>query len=315
VIDFRYHLISIVAVFLALGIGILMGSFVLGEGLVNQLDAQLHRIDERNKNLQALVGELQAQVDRGEGFARISRDYLIANELQGEQIVLFTFEGVDGALLDQVRTSVEEAGGVVATTIAATDKLALDSAAERDQLALILASAAAEGVELRTELGEEVGRRAAVAAEASGGVGFGPADRALGVLLSDLAEAEFTTVERSSEEVPLVPPGASFVVAGGSPEEAPFRIAEYSVALATRLASQGAPVAAAEPSTSAWGLSTMLRVDDDAQNVVSTVDNADTIQGSIALVLGLEQAEDGIVGHYGVGPDAQAIIPEPPASS
>jgi hypothetical protein len=36
-IDFRYHLISIVAVFLALGIGILMGSYVLGEGLVKQL--------------------------------------------------------------------------------------------------------------------------------------------------------------------------------------------------------------------------------------------------------------------------------------
>ncbi|HZB78913.1 MAG TPA: copper transporter, partial [Actinomycetota bacterium] len=57
-IDFRYHLISIIAVFLALGIGILMGSLVLGENLVDQLERDLAGIERRNDELQAAIEEL-----------------------------------------------------------------------------------------------------------------------------------------------------------------------------------------------------------------------------------------------------------------
>jgi len=46
-INFRYHLISIVAVFLALGIGIVMGSTVIDKAIVNSLE---NRIDAAEKN-------------------------------------------------------------------------------------------------------------------------------------------------------------------------------------------------------------------------------------------------------------------------
>src|SRR5690606_8538029 len=46
-IHFRYHLISIVAVFLALGIGIVMGSTVIDKAIVNSLK---NRIDAAEKN-------------------------------------------------------------------------------------------------------------------------------------------------------------------------------------------------------------------------------------------------------------------------
>lgn len=46
-INFRYHLISIVAVFLALGIGIVMGSTVIDRAIVNSLE---NRIDTAEKN-------------------------------------------------------------------------------------------------------------------------------------------------------------------------------------------------------------------------------------------------------------------------
>jgi hypothetical protein len=306
-IDFRYHLISIVAVFLALGVGILMGSFVLGEGLVNQLDAQLERIDNRNSRLQELVNQLSDEAELNEGFARLMREHVLPTQLQAEEIVLFTFQGTDGALLDEIRSSVEDAGGRLVTTIEATDKLALRTPAERDQLALALSSTASESGELRVEVATEMARTAAIAAVN----GTSATLRPFSSLLGDLEQAEFIATSRSDDGNPLVPPGASFVIAGGATDDPPFAIADYTISLASELSERAATVVADESSTSTWGMSTMVRVANETQTAVSTVDNGETVSGSIALVLGLEQAEDGIIGHYGVGSDAERIIPEP----
>lgn len=318
-IDFRYHLISIVAVFLALGIGILMGSLVLGESLVNQIRAELKSIETTNSRLRESVGELQEQVQIDEDFAFLARSNLIGGELNGEEVVLFTYQSTDGALLDQVRSSITEAGGTIPGTVEATDNLNLDSPAARDQLALALGSSASEIGELHAELGAELGRDAA--AEANGSEPGsppaatkdpGPAGRQLDALITDLEDAGFVNIDRAGGEGALIPEGASFVVVGGAPEDPPFRLAEYTVSLATSLADGGTPVIGAESTTSTWGVATMLRADDQAQDTVTTVDHAESITGSIALVLGLEEAEDGIVGnHYGIGSGAERIIPEP----
>jgi hypothetical protein len=322
VIDFRYHLISIIGVFLALGIGILMGSLVLEDRLVRDIRNRLDSIERRNGELQAQVEELQGQIEADEGFARVAREYLIEGQLQGEQVVVFTYERTDGGLMDQVRASVEEAGGTLAATIEATEKLRLETPAERDQLALALSSSSTATQELLRELGGELGDDASTAAtdgatsrEPSNANGQGgPAGRALDGLVTDLVDAGFLNVDRAGDEDSLVPPATDFLVVGGAEDEPPFPLAAFTVSLSNQLAGDGAPVLAVESSTSSWGMVTMLRADGDAQDAVSTVDQAESISGSIAIVLALEQAEDGIVGrHYGVAPDAASgIIPEPP---
>jgi hypothetical protein len=321
VIDFRYHLISIIAVFLALGVGILMGSLVLEDRLVRDIRNRLNSIEQRNGELQAQVEELTGQIEADEGFARIARDYLIAGELQGEQIVMFTYERTDGGLMDQMRAAVEEAGGTVAATIEATEKLRLETPAERDQLALALSSSASATNELLRELGGELGDDASTVAsdgetmrETTPNSQAGPAARALDGLIADLTDAGFLNVDRPADDEPLIPPASDFLVVGGAEDEPPFPLAPFTVALSNGLAADGAPVLAAESSTSSWGMVTMLRADGDAQDAVTTVDQAESISGSIAVVLALEQAEDGIVGrHYGIAPDAASgIIPEAP---
>jgi Copper transport outer membrane protein, MctB len=321
-IDFRYHLISIIAVFLALGIGILMGSLVLEDRLVRQIRSQLESIGRRNDELQAEVVDLKNQIDADEGFARIAREYLIKGQLDGEHIVVFTYERTDGGLMDQLRATVEEAGGSLTSTIEATEKLSLETPAERDQLALALSSSSSSAADLHQELGDELGDTAAAAAGSGGTTReplpaaeqVGPAAKSLDGLVADLADAGFLNVDRPPNDEPLVPPGADFVVVGGSEDAPPFQLSPYTVALSSHLARDGAPVLAAESSTSSWGIVTSLRADGDAQDAVTTVDQAESISGSVAMVLGLEQADAGIVGkHYGVAPDAASgIIPEPP---
>ena len=45
-INFRFHLVSLVAVFLALGLGILVGSTVIDQGIVNRLDSEINHVQE-----------------------------------------------------------------------------------------------------------------------------------------------------------------------------------------------------------------------------------------------------------------------------
>jgi hypothetical protein len=315
-IDFRYHLISIVAVFLALGIGILMGSYVLGEGLVKQLRSEFEVLKDRNDQLEANVRDLESQVSNYDRVMNRMRDWVLPGRLEGRTVVVLTYEGTDGGLSDQVTESIEEAGGTIASTISATDSLTLPSRAARDQLALILSSAASRSDELRAELGERLGEAFTAGDGVRGGLGSDPADGPIErgdveALLNDLEEAGFVDVERTDDEEPFAPPGSWFVIVGGAEGDAPFRIGEYTVALGVELANAGAPVSVAESATSGWNLTTMMRTDDEAQEIVSTEDQADTLAGSISLVLGLELAADGVVSHSGVGSGAQEVIPEP----
>ena len=48
-INFRFHLVSLIAVFLALGLGILVGSTVIDQGIVNRLDSEINNVRKENK--------------------------------------------------------------------------------------------------------------------------------------------------------------------------------------------------------------------------------------------------------------------------
>ena len=72
-ISFRYHLVSLVAIFLALAIGITAGSTVIKESVVDNLRAnvdsvnkRLNEVEKRDKDLTAEVNGLH-QLDKGLG--------------------------------------------------------------------------------------------------------------------------------------------------------------------------------------------------------------------------------------------------------
>lgn len=315
-IDFRYHLISIIAVFLALGIGILMGSLVLGENLVDQLERELDSIQHRNDELQASIEELNAQVQQDANFAQAVYPHLVDSQLEGERVVLFTIEGTEGDLLDQVRSGIEDAGGTVGGVVTATSKLQLENQPTRDELALLLSSSASEPDELRSELGQALGNDAAslAAGEQQDDEGPDAPDQGGGMndldaLMRDLQEADFLEVDVSDGDQ-LVTDAADFMIVGGAPEDPPFPVGSYVLPLGISLGLDAVPIVLTESSASTWQLVDAVRSDEEANAVLSTIDHADSVPGRIASVLGLEGSEDGVVGHYGIGPGAQAIIPE-----
>lgn len=311
-IDFRYHLISLIAVFLALGLGILMGSVVLSEKYVQRLERRVEDLAESLDASREEVSVLEERVDGLQEFARESEPLLVDDVLAGEEVVAFVLDGTDPAVVDGISDGIEAAGGTLVSTISTTDRFELQDQPERDQLALILGSAAASGAELREEAATQLGDRAAAAAAA--GVSeraAGPARR-LTALLEDLQAEEFVGV--STREEVAVPSGASFVLIGGSTSEPPVGSVNLGVDLATALTGRGRAVLVAAPDGSEWELVSRMR-EDPAGVSVATVDHADTVPGRIAAVLGLQMAIDGVYDHYGTDSGATSILPPPTPDS
>jgi hypothetical protein len=303
VINFRYHLVSIVAVLFALAIGIVVGSGFLGGPLRRQINRQLADLGATNEELRGSVNRLQA-------FAEAAEARLLDSALAGEEVVVFTAEGTDGDMLGDLQGAVERAGGDIALTVRALPKLRLDDAAARSELGDIVRSKRSSAEELRTRLGDVLGTMAWAAAATSPPprVGATP-DQRFESVVADLADADYVAHD-PFEEGDAVPSGAVFLIAAGSGENPPFAQEGFVTGLALALADRGGRVLAAEPTASAWGVVTALRDDSRAIDRVSTVNEADTLPGRIAVVLGLDETAPGHVGHYGTGAGT-TVLPQP----
>ena len=307
-IDFRYHLISLVAVFLALGLGILLGSAVLGENFTARLRRAVEDVERSNDRLRAANAEMGRRIESDNSFAQQAEAELVDNSLAGQEVVVFELARSDDELLDGVRQAIETAGGSVSSTVTLTDRFALDDEQDRLDLARITGTEVSDPEELRVEAGALLGSRAAdAAAPARSSAG----DRRLERLIEQLEALGFVEVSRASGDH-LVPQDVLFVVAGGSAEPLPFEGAGLAAALAEGLATRSTGVLAAEPREAVWGAASAVRADGEASARVSTVDQADVPQGRIAVALGLDRAAEGTPGHWGSGPGSSGgVIPEP----
>src|SRR3954449_7926300 len=111
--DFRYHALSLVAVFLALAIGILLGA-TIGNSLVSDADkgirSSLHQdvVNARNAASQA-----QAQVRQRDKIISNALPMLVQGELAGQRVAIVATGSLPGSIESEVRQSVETAGGTV----------------------------------------------------------------------------------------------------------------------------------------------------------------------------------------------------------
>ncbi|HEX7133242.1 MAG TPA: copper transporter [Iamia sp.] len=105
-INIRYHIVSITAIFLALGIGTLLGSTFLDRATVDQLDknirnaeTRIHDTERENDRLQALVDEA---LRRDEALIEASETTL-EGQLTDRPVLLVVAPGVETTTLDTLR--------------------------------------------------------------------------------------------------------------------------------------------------------------------------------------------------------------------
>lgn len=325
-INFRYHLVSLVAVFLALAVGIVAGSTVIRESLVSSLEANVRSAERRLDEVQATNSELEARLDeRDERDAQRDEegpDVFLGGRLAGTPVLFVTAEGVDGEPLDQMKRSVESADGRVAGVVTLRDKLALTEPDDVGALRAVLGSAATDPDELRAELAERLSRLVRGLAwpagpddadEAVTPTDLGPTQEALADLLRDLETTGFVALD-DVDAAPALD-GVRLLAYSGAGATLDDELLLFP--LLEELADADQPLVVAVESTDPGGevprgsFVGKARLDNDLREGLSTVDDAEGFDGWAAAVLAMEWLDDAEIGHYGIGEGAQSLLPPP----
>ena len=112
-INFRFHLVSLVAVFLALGLGILVGSTVIDQGIVNRLDSEIRSVRSENKARKAASKTLSQQNKQLQQYIDASAPFVGDGRLDGRSVAIVAENGVDSSVVKQTEAALRLAGADV----------------------------------------------------------------------------------------------------------------------------------------------------------------------------------------------------------
>jgi hypothetical protein len=339
-INFRYHIVSLTAVFLALGVGLLLGTTFLDDALEDQLRGDLeqlqHDLDAAGERNAELSRRLDAFENESSGLDEQLGARLFERQLLGQPVLVVAPRGIDEGLVERVTTALDQADADVMGTWWLTDRLALDDDDEVTQLADVLDVNTDDAGRLRNSLATQLADVLYGAIDlpadsnpgsAAGAVGTdqgGDAAPAEPELLARLREAEFVDYdvpEGDGDVVRLPASGLRIVVVSGPDASVP--LGDALMPMLTDLTSddQPAPVVAVEPSRvpedqtngdePAERLVDIIRDDGNLSKSVSTVDNLDRVSGRVATVLALVDARPGApkIGHYGTEDGTELLPP------
>ena len=315
-IDFRYHLVSLIAVFLAVALGIVIGTTALNAPILEDLEGEVAALAEDKRELETQTQELQAQVDTGDAFGQAVAPALVAGSLAGRSVVLVaTGEDVAAETAEELTTLVGEAGGTVTGTIRLQPGYT-DPAGAAEVQSYVTGPGLPTGVTLpeTDDTGQLVGSllgQVLVRPAAPGATV--PDTAALSSVLAGLRALDVLDVESAS----VTPADFAVLLTAGAPAEADAAQRTdtlVDLALALDAAGSGAVVAGDTASAGDTGLVGVIRADPEDSAAVSTVDNVDTAPGRISTVLALGREGAGTSGAYGVGEDTQPVPPVPAAA-
>jgi hypothetical protein len=308
VISFRYHIVSIIAVFLALALGIVVGTTALNGPITKDLRHQVDALKGDRKALSAQVGTLQGQVGDAEKFASLYGAQIVKSSLTGVDVLIVGLPGAPGDIKDGVAKEITAAGGVVTGRIQVTGDYA-DPRRAGDITAL--ATGAAHPIGLTYPSVDDAGQiGGALLAFVLLGKGQ-PTD--LKQVLAGFSELNMIKVEGGDK---VTAASAVVVVAGGA-LPADDAGGKTEVALISQLQQKGGHVVVVGDPASATkaGIVALVRADEADKGTVATVDNADTALGKVSSALALagtiRPEPETVVGHYGTGDGATALFPDP----
>src|SRR5215207_9047243 len=346
-INFRFHIVSLTAVLLALGIGLMLGTTFLDTATVDALRDRQDDLESDIAGARERSRELTAQLDgyeeEAEAFDEQLGPRMFPGRLTDVPVLVLSTRGVDEGSVDRVTNALTLADADLLGTWWLTDRLRLEDDNEVSDLGDALQLSTDDVDRLRSTLAGQLGDVLFAASDTPGpGEGLeGEADpaaeppvaeggeRGETPVVARLHEAGFVDYELpdgSDEDVIGLPAdGLRLVIVSGPEASVPPSdlvvptLIEYSF---------GGPVPALaveptivvpedgedEPPES---LVIDIREDEDLVDRVSTVDNLERVPGLVATVLALSDADPAAppvpVGHYGSGEGATLLPPEPEA--
>jgi hypothetical protein len=307
VIDFRYHIVSIVAIFFALGAGV-----VLGAGPLKGTGSEI--VQSQADKDRAALADARAELIQVKALDKYRDDYvanvtagLTDSKLAGKKIAIVTMPSADGDVTNALQDAVEKAGGQVTTRVALDGKLF--DPGQRQLVEPLVTQLVTADIEFPPD--STTYQRAGlilargIAAKEEGKT----ADSESTKIISGLTGSKLLSLKPSQikDRASLI-----MVVAAKPPTPAPDS-SSYSDAVdfieGLDQGSAGVVVAGTPDTAQNGGLLKALRSDSDAAKIVSSVDVADMPAGQATVVFSLVEQATGKAGQYGAIDAKNGVAP------
>ena len=270
-INIKYLVITLTAVFIALGIGILIGfqldsqDIILQQqqDLIKSMETKFEQLTKNNQDLEIEIKTLQSSLEQDQIFIEnIFADY-VNSKLNGLNITIIETSG--NQLYPHLKQVLNMAGANINTSILVTDKVLTVTEEEKTQLQLPIAAVIVDAI-----------------------AGGETED------LNYLRQKGFIEVRGDFS----ITPDFVIVVGGNSEENNKPEIVD--VPLIRELKKRSIPLVGVEASDVEYSYMNHYK-----KERISTVDNVDTVIGQTSLVLVMTGTE----GNYGIKASANALIP------
>jgi hypothetical protein len=316
VINFRYHVVSLTAVFLALAIGLVVGTAALNGPLSDALKNQVGSLTKQTQAYRDRINQLETEAGKQEQFTQQAAPIMLAGKLTGRRIVVVSMP-TTGPQVAKVLDMLRLAGATVTGQVEIQDKF-VDPASKASLLdtANIALPAGITGVPLNSN-GVETSSFLLAAVLV--------ARHPLMLLPSDAAKTVLTAFKEGNFIVPtgdLSAPADGMVLVAGGPytdrdgdvknTNVLTMVEQFANTVATGPgASPSQIVVAAGGAAGPGNVISAVRGDPTLTKAVSTVDNVTTPDGQVAVPLALaEYLTTAKSGHYGVAAGASAMLPK-----
>jgi hypothetical protein len=120
-IDFRYHLVSLISVFLALAVGIALGAGPLKESIGDTLTGQVDQLRAEKDQLRTEADVLSADLADSRAALESLRPSLLSGVLGGRRVAIVVLDTVDVGMVKETSTAINQAGGTVSAVATVSD--------------------------------------------------------------------------------------------------------------------------------------------------------------------------------------------------
>jgi Copper transport outer membrane protein, MctB len=318
-IDFRYHLVSIVAVFLALAIGIVLGATELQGHTIDVLQTTANSLSHSLNDVTAQKNAAQDQANASDQYLQAREQRLLGGLLPGDNIVIVTEPGAQSSVVDGISKAAVTAGAAITGQVALQPKFNDLSGATQSNLSGINNSVASTAsitlgaaADPQTQYQQQAAQLIADAIlEKSATQAGALSPTSAQTVLSAYAQGGYLTTTGTPYDgatlAVLVTPASPPADGANDPAN------QVLLAVAQELATASAATVVAGGTTGSLQAGSAIAVlrSSSVSGEVSSVDNADTTLGQISVVEALaSQLAGGKPNSYGIS-GAPAVTPAP----
>ncbi|QGT98978.1 hypothetical protein SYNTR_0385 [Candidatus Syntrophocurvum alkaliphilum] len=288
-IDLRYHIASLIGIFLALGLGILIGSTIVSDDLmvdqqskiIDRLEEQFYLLREREKELIAENEINNNMINHYEGFSKTILPAIVKERLSGKEVAIVVTGGkeIPADMLNTLNTAGVE---IVSETIILPNINMNDTNIRKNITEYYELSGIKTADELQTIIADNIARIIA-------------SDESCTKVMQTNKLAKFTETNNR--------PINNVIVLGGADENSNFFPQSIDQTIINILISKGVNVYGVESSCAEYSY-----INEYQKLNISTIDNIDLSIGQISLILAME----GKPGHYGIKSTADKFMPTLP---